>query len=120
MSFQVGEEILLKLTLKTEDGLEYEFFEVRRIWDRYIQFCCIPLSGSNIASNTNMKKIVQTLVCCQNWLHHGSIPIDITTLMNDYKKYENLESGYFSYTLVFFILLFIYEFIFNLTFLFFL
>ena len=60
------------------------------------------IRGSNIASNTNMKKTVQALVCCQNWLHHGSIPIDITTLMNDYEKYENLESGYFSYTLVFF------------------
>ena len=45
--------------------------------------------------------IVQALICCQNWLHHGSISIDITALMNDYEKYEKLESGYFSYTFVF-------------------
>ncbi|KAG5247692.1 zinc finger BED domain-containing protein [Salix suchowensis] len=38
--------------------------------------------------------IVQALVCCQNWLQHGSIPIDTTTLMNDYEKYENLESEF--------------------------
>jgi hypothetical protein len=44
---------------------------------------------------------VQALVCCQNWLHHGEIPIDITTLIDDYEKYEKLESGYFSYTFVF-------------------
>jgi hypothetical protein len=36
---------------------------------------------------------VQTLICCQNWLHHGPIPIDNTTLMNDFETYENFESG---------------------------
>jgi len=42
LSFQVGEEILLKLTLKSADGLTYEFLEVRRILDHYIQFHCVP------------------------------------------------------------------------------
>jgi hypothetical protein len=44
LSFQVGEEILLKLTLKSEDGLTYEFLEVRRILDHYIQFHCVPFN----------------------------------------------------------------------------
>ncbi|KAL3573894.1 hypothetical protein D5086_024507 [Populus alba] len=37
--------------------------------------------------------IVQALICCQNWLHHGPIPTDNTTLMNDFKTYQNLESS---------------------------
>jgi len=37
--------------------------------------------------------IVQTLICCQNWLHHGPIPTDNTTWMNDFETYENLESS---------------------------
>ena len=36
---------------------------------------------------------VQALICCQNWLHHGSIPIDIRSLINDLETYENLKSG---------------------------
>ena len=36
---------------------------------------------------------VQTLICCKKWLHHGPIPIDNTTLMNDFETNENLESG---------------------------
>jgi len=35
---------------------------------------------------------VQALICCQNWLYHGSIPTDNRTLMNDFETYENLES----------------------------
>jgi hypothetical protein len=38
---------------------------------------------------------VQALICCQNWLHHGSIPTDIRSLINDLETYENLESGNF-------------------------
>jgi len=38
---------------------------------------------------------VQALLCCQNWLHHGSIPTDIRSLINDLETYENLESGNF-------------------------
>jgi len=34
---------------------------------------------------------VQALICCQNWLHHGSIPTDIRSLINDLETYENLE-----------------------------
>jgi hypothetical protein len=37
--------------------------------------------------------IVQTLICCQNWLHHGPISTDNTTWMNDFETYENLESS---------------------------
>jgi len=29
--------------------------------------------------------IVQALICCQNWLHHGPISADIITLMNDFE-----------------------------------
>jgi hypothetical protein len=36
---------------------------------------------------------IQALICCQNWLHHGSIPTDNRTLMNDFETYENLESS---------------------------
>jgi len=36
---------------------------------------------------------VQALICCQNWLHQGPIPIDNTTLMNDFETYKNLGSG---------------------------
>jgi len=36
---------------------------------------------------------VQALICCQNWLHHGSISTDIRSLINDLETYENLESG---------------------------
>jgi hypothetical protein len=39
--------------------------------------------------------MVQALICCQNWLHHGSIPTDIRSLINDLETYENLESGNF-------------------------
>lgn len=35
---------------------------------------------------------IQALICCQNWLHHGPIPTDNRTLMNDFETYENLES----------------------------
>jgi hypothetical protein len=38
---------------------------------------------------------VQALICCQNWLHHGSIPTDIRSLINDLETYKNLESGDF-------------------------
>jgi hypothetical protein len=38
---------------------------------------------------------VPALICCQNWLHHGSILIDIKSLINDLETYENLESGNF-------------------------
>jgi hypothetical protein len=38
---------------------------------------------------------VQALICCQNWLHHGSISTDIRSLINDLETYENLESGNF-------------------------
>jgi hypothetical protein len=38
---------------------------------------------------------VQALICCQNWLHHGSIPTDIRSLINDLETYKNLESGNF-------------------------
>jgi len=38
---------------------------------------------------------VQALICCQNWLHHGSIPTDIRSLINDLETYKNLESGKF-------------------------
>ena len=37
-------------------------------------------------------------------LHHGPIPINNTTLMNDFETYENLESGNVSYKLTPFIL----------------
>jgi len=43
--------------------------------------------------------IVQALICCQNWLHHGLIPANIITLINDFDTYENLESSNFSYKL---------------------
>jgi hypothetical protein len=43
--------------------------------------------------------IVQALICCQNWLHHGPIPANIITLINDFDTYENLESSNFSYKL---------------------
>ena len=38
---------------------------------------------------------VQALICCQNWLHYGSIPTDIRSLINNLETYENLESGNF-------------------------
>jgi hypothetical protein len=47
---------------------------------------------------------VQALICCQNWLHHGPIPTDDGTLINDFETYENLEGGNFSYKLTHFIL----------------
>jgi hypothetical protein len=46
---------------------------------------------------------VQALICCQNWLHHGPIPTDDGTLINDFETYENLEGGNFSYKLTHFI-----------------
>jgi hypothetical protein len=47
---------------------------------------------------------VQTLICCQNWLHHGPIPTDDGTLINDFETYENLEASNVSYKLTHFIL----------------
>jgi len=38
---------------------------------------------------------VPALICCQNWLHYGSILTDIKSLINDLETYENLESGNF-------------------------
>ena len=48
--------------------------------------------------------IVQALICCQNWLHHGLIQVDIITLMNDFETYKNLKSSNFSYKITLFIL----------------
>ena len=48
--------------------------------------------------------IVQVLICCQNWLHHGLIQVDIITLMNDFETYKNLKSSNFSYKITLFIL----------------
>jgi hypothetical protein len=47
---------------------------------------------------------VQALICCQNWLYHGSIATDNRTLMNDFETFENLESSNISYKLTHFIL----------------
>ncbi|KAG5222928.1 zinc finger BED domain-containing protein [Salix suchowensis] len=49
---------------------------------------------SKVAQHVLAIPTVQALVCSQNWLHHGSIPIDITTLMDDYEKYEKLKSDF--------------------------
>ena len=46
-------------------------------------------------------KMVEALICGQNWLRSSPIPINLREAMDDIEKYENIESGniFFNYLL---------------------
>ena len=46
-------------------------------------------------------KMVEALICGQNWLRSSPIPINLRKAMDDIEKYEEIESGnfFFNYLL---------------------
>ena len=40
-------------------------------------------------------KMVEALICAQNWLRSSSIPINLRECMDDVEQYEEIESGNF-------------------------